>query len=143
MKMRGRCQSGPVFHEQRQGMNYLIVFLGGGIGSMLRHGVNVLSARWLGTGFPYGTLTVNVTGSIVMGLLAGYFAFKGEAAQSWRLFLMTGILGGYTTFSAFSLDAILLYERGQIGQALLYIAASGAISIFGLFAGLMLIRQLS
>ena len=124
-------------------MNYLIVFLGGGIGSMLRHGVNVLSARWLGTGFPYGTLTVNVTGSIVMGLLAGYFAFKGEAAQSWRLFLMTGILGGYTTFSAFSLDAILLYERGQIAQALAYVAASGAVSIFGLFAGLMLIRQLS
>ena len=124
-------------------MNYLIVFLGGGIGSMLRHGVNVLSARWLGTGFPYGTLTVNVTGSIVMGLLAGYFAFRGEAAQSWRLFLMTGILGGYTTFSAFSLDAILLYERGQIAQALAYVAASGAVSIFGLFAGLMLIRQLS
>jgi fluoride exporter len=124
-------------------MNFLIVFLGGGIGSMLRHGVNVLSARWLGTGFPYGTLTVNITGSIVMGLLAGYFAFKGEAAQSWRLFLMTGILGGYTTFSAFSLDAILLYERGQIGQALAYVGASGAVSIFGLFAGLMLIRQLS
>jgi fluoride exporter len=124
-------------------MNFLIVFLGGGIGSMLRHGVNVLSARWLGTGFPYGTLTVNVTGSIVMGLLAGYFAFKGEATQSWRLFLMTGILGGYTTFSAFSLDAILLYERGQIGQALAYVAASGAVSIFGLFAGLMLIRHLS
>ena len=101
------------------------------------------SARWLGTGFPYGTLTVNVTGSIVMGLLAGYFAFKGDAAQSWRLFLMTGILGGYTTFSAFSLDAILLYERGQIAQALAYVAASGAVSIFGLFAGLMLIRQLS
>jgi fluoride exporter len=124
-------------------MNYLIVFLGGGIGSMLRHGVNVLSARWLGTGFPYGTLTVNVTGSIVMGLLAGYFAFKGEAAQSWRLFLMTGILGGYTTFSAFSLDAILLYERGQIAQALAYVAASGAVSIFGLLAGLVLIRQLT
>ncbi len=124
-------------------MNYLIVFLGGGIGSMLRHGVNVLSARWLGTGFPYGTLTVNVTGSIVMGLLAGYFAFKGDAAQSWRLFLMTGILGGYTTFSAFSLDAIALYERGQIALALAYVAASGAVSIFGLFAGLMLIRQLA
>jgi CrcB protein len=124
-------------------MNYLIVFLGGGIGSMLRHGVNVLSARWFGAAFPYGTLTVNVTGSIVMGLLAGYFAFKGDTAQSWRLFLMTGILGGYTTFSAFSLDAILLYERGQIVQALIYVAASGAVSIFGLFAGLMLIRQLS
>ena len=124
-------------------MNYLIVFLGGGIGSMLRHGVNVLTARGLGTAFPYGTLTVNITGSIVMGLLAGYFAFKGEASQSWRLFFMTGILGGYTTFSAFSLDAILLYERGQIGLALAYIAASGAVSIFGLFAGLMLIRYLS
>ena len=123
-------------------MNYLIVFLGGGIGSALRHGVNVLCARQFGTGFPFGTLTVNVTGSIVMGLLAGYFAFKAGAGQSWRLFLMTGVLGGYTTFSAFSLDAILLYERGQIGLAALYIAASGAVSIFGLFAGLMLIRQI-
>lgn len=124
-------------------MNYLIVFIGGGIGSMLRHAVNVASARALGTGFPYGTLTVNITGSIVMGLLAGYFAFKGDDLQSWRLFLMTGILGGYTTFSAFSLDAIALYERGEIGLALGYAAASGAISIFGLFAGLVLIRQLS
>jgi fluoride exporter len=110
---------------------------------MLRYGVNVLSVRWLGTSFPWGTLTVNITGSIVMGLLAGYFALKGETAQAWRLFLMTGILGGYTTFSAFSLDAILLYERGQVLQALGYVAASGAVSIFGLFAGLMLIRQLS
>lgn len=124
-------------------MTYLIVFLGGGIGSALRHGVNLLCARLFGTGFPFGTLTVNITGSIIMGLLAGYFAFKGGAAQSWRLFLMTGVLGGYTTFSAFSLDAISLYERGQIGMALLYIAASGATSIFGLFAGLMLIRQIS
>lgn len=124
-------------------MNYLIVFLGGGIGSMLRHAVNVASARALGTGFPYGTLTVNVTGSIVMGLLAGYFAFKGDAAQGWRLFLMTGILGGYTTFSAFSLDAINLYERGEVGLALGYIAASGAVSIFGLLAGLLLMRQIA
>jgi CrcB protein len=124
-------------------MNYLIVFLGGGIGSALRHGVNVLCARAFGIGFPYGTLTVNITGSIVMGLLAGYFAFKGDAAQSWRLFLMTGILGGYTTFSAFSLDAIALYERGEIGLALGYVAASGALSILGLFAGLVLVRYLS
>jgi fluoride exporter len=124
-------------------MNYLVVFLGGGIGSALRHGVNVLCARLFGFDFPFGTLTVNITGSIVMGLLAGYFAFKGDAAQSWRLFLMTGVLGGYTTFSAFSLDAILLYERGQIGMAALYIAASGAVSILGLFAGLMLIRQIT
>jgi fluoride exporter len=124
-------------------MNYLIVFLGGGVGSMLRHAVNMLSARTLGPGFPYGTLTVNITGSIVMGLLAGYFAFKGDALQSWRLFLMTGVLGGYTTFSAFSLDAIALYERGEVGLALGYVLASGALSIFGLFAGLLLVRQLT
>ena len=124
-------------------MNYLIVFIGGGIGSMLRHAVNVACARGLGTAFPYGTLTVNITGSIIMGLFAGYFAFKGDATQSWRLFLMTGILGGYTTFSAFSLDTALLYERGELGLALAYVLASVAISIFGLFAGLMLIRQLT
>src|SRR6476660_791725 len=98
--------------------NYLIIFLCGGVGSMLRHSVIMLCARLFGTAFPFGTLTVNITGSIVMGLLAGYFAFKGEASQSWRLFLMTGILGGYTTFSAFSLDAALLYERGETALAL-------------------------
>jgi fluoride exporter len=124
-------------------MNYLLVFLGGGIGSVMRHGVNVASARALGSGFPYGTLFVNVTGSIVMGLLAGYFVSRGDAGQGWRLFLMTGILGGYTTFSAFSLDTIALYERGQIGLALGYVAASGAVSIFGLLAGLLLVRHLS
>lgn len=124
-------------------MNFVIVFIGGGIGSMLRHAVNVLCARGLGTAFPYGTLTVNITGSIIMGLFAGYFAFKGDATQSWRLFLMTGILGGYTTFSAFSLDTALLYERGELGLAFAYVLASVAISIFGLFAGLMLVRQLT
>jgi CrcB protein len=124
-------------------MNYLLVFIGGGIGSVLRHTINVLCAKGTGGAFPYGTLTANVTGSIVMGLFAGYFAFKGDAAQSWRLFLMTGVLGGYTTFSAFSLDAFALYERGEIGLALAYIAGSVAISILGLFAGLMLVRQLA
>ena len=87
---------------------FLMVFLGGGIGAALRHGVNLLSARWLGTAFPYATLFENVTGSLVMGLIAGYFAFKGDASQHLRLFLTTGILGGYTTFSAFSLDVALL-----------------------------------
>ena len=78
-----------------------------------------------------------------MGLLAGYFAFKGDASQSWRLFLTTGILGGYTTFSAFSLDAALLYERGELGLAALYVVLSVALSIGGLFAGLALVRQFS
>ena len=100
------------------------------------------AARLAGTAFPYGTLTVNITGSLVMGLFAGYFAFKGDASQSWRLFLMTGILGGYTTFSAFSLDAALLYERGQLGLALVYVLASVGLSVLGLFVGLALMRQL-
>jgi fluoride exporter len=124
-------------------MAYLIVFLGGGLGAALRHGVNVLFARWFGTSFPYATLFENVSGSFVMGLLAAYFAFKGDTSQSWRLFLTTGILGGYTTFSAYSLDAALLYERGELSSAALYALASVALSIGGLFAGLALVRHFS
>ncbi len=78
-----------------------------------------------------------------MGLLAAYFAFLGEASQHWRLFLTTGVLGGYTTFSAFSLDAVLLYERGAFGLALLYVLGSVLMSICGLFAGLALMRHLT
>jgi len=124
-------------------MNYLLVFIGGGLGSSLRHLINVASTRWLGTAFPYHTLIINITGSLVMGLIAGYLAFRGEASPHWRLFLMTGILGGYTTFSAFSLDAALLYERGEMALALLYVAGSVMLSIAGLFAGLALVRQLA
>ena len=124
-------------------MSFLIVFLGGGIGAALRYGVNLASARLLGTAFPYATLIENVTGSLVMGMLAAYFAFKGDASQSWRLFLTTGILGGYTTFSAFSLDAALLYGRGEFALAALYIGASVALSIGGLFAGMALVRHFS
>jgi len=124
-------------------MVYLIVFLGGGIGAALRHGVNLAAARTLGTAFPYGTLTVNIVGSLVMGLLAAYFAFKGDASQHWRLFLTTGILGGFTTFSAFSLDVALLYERGQIAMAALYVGVSVCISIAALFAGFALVRNLT
>jgi fluoride exporter len=122
-------------------MGYLVVFLGGGIGAALRHGINIAAARTLGTAFPYGTLLINISGSFIMGAIAAYFAFKGDASQHWRLFLTTGILGGYTTFSAFSLDAVLLYERGEIGMAALYVIASVAISIAGLFAGLALVRN--
>jgi fluoride exporter len=124
-------------------MNYLLVFIGGGLGSSLRHTINVVCARYLGTAFPYHTFIINITGSIVMGLIAGYLAFKGEASQPWRLFLMTGILGGYTTFSAFSLDAATLYERGEIWLALFYVLGSVVLSIAGLFAGLALVRHLT
>ena len=124
-------------------MNYLLVFFGGGLGASLRHAVNTLCARCIGTAFPYGTFLINITGSTVMGLIAGYLAFKGEASQHWRLFLMTGILGGYTTFSAFSLDAALLYERGELALAAFYVLGSVAFSIAGLFAGLALMRHLT
>ncbi len=124
-------------------MGYVIVFLGGGIGSALRHGVNQLAARLLGVGFPYVTLTVNVVGSLLMGLIAGYFAYKGDAPQDWRLFLTTGILGGFTTFSAFSLDVALLWDRGEIGLAGLYVLVSVGVSVASLFAGLALVRQFS
>ena len=124
-------------------MGFLIVFLGGGIGAALRHGVNLVSARLLGTGFNYATLFENVTGSVIMGLLVGYFAFRGGVPQHARLFLTTGILGGYTTFSAFSLDTVLLYERGETAMAALYVLASVALAIGGLFAGLALVRHFS
>src|SRR4030088_777884 len=122
-------------------MSYLLVFFGGGLGATLRHFVNIVSPRVLGTGFPYHTFIINISGSIIMGLIAGYLAFKGEASQPWRLFLMTGVLGGYTTFSAFSLDAALLYERGAIGLAVFYVLGSVVFSILGLFAGLALVRH--
>jgi fluoride exporter len=124
-------------------MGFLIVFLGGGIGAALRHGVNLLSARFLGTGFNYATLIENVSGSVVMGLLVGYFAFKSGSSQHVRLFLTTGILGGYTTFSAFSLDSVLLYERGELGLAALYVVLSVVLSVGGLAAGLALVRHFS
>jgi fluoride exporter len=122
-------------------MGYLIVFLGGGIGAALRHGFNIAFARLLGTAFPYATLFENVSGSIVMGMLVATFAFRSGIPHHWQLFLTTGILGGYTTFSTFSLDFALLYERGQIGLAALYVLLSVALSIGGLFAGLALFRN--
>lgn len=119
---------------------YIIVFVGAGIGGAMRHGVNV-ALRSLGSGFPYGTLLINVVGSLVMGLLAGLFALKFDPGHSWRLFLTTGILGGFTTFSTFSLDAVVLYERGVLGSMAVYVIASVVLSIGGLFAGLFIMRQ--
>lgn len=122
-------------------MNTLIVFLGAGIGGAARHGINVLVPRLLGGSFPLHTLTVNVLGSLLMGLTAEYFAMKAQLPAEWRLFLTTGVLGGFTTFSAFSLDAALLYERGDMTGAALYMVGSVVLSLAGLFAGLALIRQ--
>jgi CrcB protein len=122
---------------------YLLVALGSGIGGALRHAVNVGAARVLGTGWPYGTFTVNVVGSFVMGILAGYFAFRGTPTQASFLFLTTGILGGFTTFSAFSLDVVLLLERGRLDATAGYLLGSVALSVGALFLGLGLTRHLS
>lgn len=122
-------------------MNYLIVFLGAGLGGAARHGVNILIPRLTGGTFPLHTLVINVLGSFLMGLIAEYFALKANLPPAWRLFLTTGVFGGFTTFSAFSLDAALLYERGQLTAAAVYVTASVVLSILGLFAGLAVIRQ--
>jgi CrcB protein len=124
---------------------YLIVFLGAGIGGALRHGVNVGAARLFGAAFPWGTLGVNAVGSFAMGVLAGYLAHRATAewTHSARLFLGTGVLGGFTTFSAFSLDAMVLWERGQAGLAGGYVLGSVLLSIAGLVAGLALVRALT
>ena len=125
-------------------MGFLIVFLGGGIGAALRHGFNIGFARAFGTGFPYATLWENVTGSLVMGLLIGWFAVRGGVPQHWQLFLTTGILGGYTTFSTFSLDVAVLYERGDnLVLATLYVVLSVALSIAGLFVGVTMVRAVA
>ena len=122
-----------------------LVFLGAGIGGVLRHGVNLASLKWVGPGFPYGTLAINIVGSGLMGLVAGWFAFKaGEGApQDLRLFLTTGILGGFTTFSAFSLDAILLWERGEAMLAAAYVLGSVVVSLAALVGGLAIMRGLT
>lgn len=114
------------------------VALGGAIGASARYLTNVGAMRLLGPGFPFGTLTVNVVGSFLMGVLVVVLAHK-DATRMAPL-LMTGMLGGFTTFSAFSLDAVTIYERGQVGLAALYVGASVVLSLAALFAGLMLAR---
>ena len=121
-------------------MGYLIVFAGAGLGGAMRHGVNLASGRLFGSGYPYGTMVVNVVGSLLMGLLAGYFAARTGLPQHLRLFLVTGVLGGFTTFSAFSLDAALLIERHAYWSAAAYVLGSVILSLAALFAGLSLYR---
>jgi len=121
----------------------LLVAAGGAIGSSLRHLVNVVSLRWFGPGFPWSTLVVNIVGCLAIGVLIEIIARKFGASQEMRLFIATGILGGFTTFSAFSLDAAVLWERGAHGVAALYVSASVIGALAALFAGLWLARTLA
>ncbi len=117
--------------------NFLQVALGGALGASARYGVNIMAARWA-PGLPLGTLIVNVLGSFIMGLLAAVIAHRG--GQHVAPFLLTGLLGGFTTFSAFSLDTLTLWERGQVGLAAGYVLASVALSLLAVIAGLALGR---
>ena len=121
----------------------LWVALGGAIGSAARYGVNVWSGRILGAEFPWHTLTVNVAGCFIMGVLVELMALKLNVNNETRAFLTTGVLGGFTTFSAYSLDFALLVERKSYGAALAYGASSVALSLIAVFAGLYLVRTLA
>jgi CrcB protein len=121
-------------------LNYFIVFLGAGIGGAMRHGINQLAPKLSTTTFPFGTMIINILGSLAMGLLVGYFATRLGTSQYWRLFLATGILGGFTTFSTFSLEAVLLSERGEMMGAAMYVLGSVALGIIALIAGLAIMR---
>ena len=120
----------------------LLVFIGGGVGSMARYLVGMLTLRTLGPGWPYGTFSVNVIGGFVMGLLAGILAFKGGADQErWRVLIGVGVLGGFTTFSSFSLETALMFERKEYAGAFGYVAGSVLLAVGALFVGLAAARR--
>ena len=121
-------------------VGFLVVFVGAGLGGMLRHASNIGFQRLLGPDLPASTLVVNVLGSLCIGALAGYLALRGQATPAVQLFLATGVLGGFTTFSAFSLEAVLLWERGQLVAFAAFVLASVLLSIAAVFAGLALTR---
>lgn len=121
----------------------LSIAVGGAIGSVLRHFAGKGALVLLGSGFPYGTLFVNVVGSFVMGVSIALFANVLNPSQEWRAFVTVGLLGGFTTFSTFSLDVVTLYERGEMGAAALYVALSLIVSVSALFAGMLIVRSLS
>lgn len=116
------------------------VALGGALGASLRYLTGIAAVRLMGHGFPWGTLTVNIFGSFLMGVIVVVLAHVN--GNRFAPFLMTGVLGGFTTFSAFSLDAVTLYERGDFGAAALYVMASVGLSIAALFIGVTLARSI-
>ena len=122
---------------------YVIVFLGAGLGGVIRHALNNALPKVVGSDYPYATPFINITGSVLMGFLIGWLAFKagGGWSQPMRLFAATGVLGGYTTFSTFSLETMLLIERNAYGAALIYVVGSVVFGVLGLWAALALTRS--
>ena len=121
----------------------LLVALGGGVGAVLRYLVGEAAHRSLGPGWPWGTLAVNLVGGLAMGLLVGVLALRGEAEQErLRLVLGVGLLGGFTTFSAYSLELALMLRKEAYGQAMIYALGSVVLSVVALFAGMALVRRM-
>lgn len=128
--------------ETLRAMNGLIfIALGGAIGAVARYGVSQGMARVFGHGFPYGTLTVNVVGSLIMGMVVGFTLGQSGLSDQMRLFLMVGVLGAFTTFSTFSMEAVSLIEKGHLQTAFIYIASSVILSLLGFWGGLSLFRS--
>lgn len=120
---------------------FLAVAAGGAIGAGARHLFNVQMLRLFGPSFPWGTFGVNVIGSLLMGLLVGLFALKLDLTPEARSFLTTGLLGGFTTFSAFSLDAVNMLQRGDMELAFAYMGGSVVTCVGAMFLGLALVRM--
>lgn len=122
-------------------MHLLLVAAGGGAGAVCRHLISLAGLRLMGPSFPWGTLTVNVLGSLIMGLFIELLAQKFQGSTELRLLIATGFLGGFTTFSSFSLDVAVIWERGEMWLAVTYALVSVVLSIGALFGGLALARQ--
>lgn len=121
----------------------LLVAVGGAAGSVARYLVGTAALRWIGPGWPWGTLTVNIVGGFLMGVVTGWLAFRAAGQQeTFRVLLATGVLGGFTTFSAFSLETALMIEKRAYGSAFTYTAVSVVFALTALFAGLFLARRM-
>ncbi|MBN8531345.1 MAG: fluoride efflux transporter CrcB [Alphaproteobacteria bacterium] len=122
---------------------YIAVAVGGALGSVGRFAMMNACGRWWGVEYPYGTLAVNVAGAFAMGILVGLFAAFASVGQEVRAFFAVGVLGGFTTFSTFSLDMVTLFQRGEVFAAVVYAAASVLLTLFALYLGLALTRMLA
>lgn len=116
----------------------MLVFAGGGLGALVRYYVGMFAMKTFGMAFPWGTFFINITGSFIMGAVISWLAFQEPAASKWfRVFFTTGVLGGYTTFSTFSLDSFVLWERGELMLAAAYVLGSVVLSLLAVAAGML------